>query len=186
MGENPEALVLIAYPGDGISQLRQALELGFFNRFVFSDGMKSTEMVDAIGAQFLNGSIGTAPESVETESASLFRDAYSAVHGELPPFPFIDTAYDATFLMALAIQAAGSTDRTAVRDALRSVAAAPGVPIMPGEWEKAVAALAAGQDINYAGAAGSQDFDEAGDVPGTIGVWTITDGVINTLNIVEG
>jgi ABC-type branched-subunit amino acid transport system substrate-binding protein len=178
-----EALVHIAYPGDGIPQIRQALEEGFFTRFVFTDGMKSTEMIETIGAQFLNGSIGTAPEALETDASVLFRAAYEVAHGEVPPLPFIAEAYDATFLMALAIQAAGSTDRTAVRDALRGVASAPGVLIMPGEWDKAVTALAAGQDIDYVGAAGSQDFDAAGDVPGTIGVWTILDGEITTLEI---
>jgi len=41
-----------------------------------------------------------------------------------------------------------------------------------------VAAIAAGKDIDYVGASGSQDFDAKGDVPGTFGVWTIADGKI--------
>jgi branched-chain amino acid transport system substrate-binding protein len=182
-GNGAEALIHVAFPGDGIPQIRQALEEGFFDEFIFTDGMKSVEMIENIGAQFLNGAIGTAPESIATASADAFRNGYEAEFGEVPPLPFIDNAYDATFLLALAIQKAGSTDRTAIRDALRSVAGGGGTPILPGEWEKAVAEIAAGREIDYQGAAGSQDFDENGDVPGTIGVWTIEDGEIKTLEI---
>ena len=40
--------------------------------------------------------------------------------------------------------------------------ALPGMQVFPGEWDKALAALKQGEDINYEGAAGSQDFDETG------------------------
>ena len=72
-----------------------------------------------------------------------------------------------------------------MRDALRFVANPPGTPILPGEWAKAKALLAQGEDIDYAGAAGSQNFDAAGDVPGTIGHWVIEDGRIRTVEILE-
>ena len=39
--------------------------------------------------------------------------------------------------------------------------------IRPGEWKKAVAAIAAGEDINYEGASGAIEFDDQGDVAGT-------------------
>ena len=179
-GNGVEALVHIAFPGNGIPQLRLALEEGFFKKFIFTDSMKSVELIDTIGAGNY-GVFGTAVETIATASEDLFRDAYEIEFGDVPLLPFAGNAYDATFLMALAIQKAGSTDRTAIRDALCSVAGGGGLPILPGEWTKAVAALSAGQHINYQGAAGSQDFDANGDVPGTIGVWTITDGDFQTL-----
>ena len=185
-GGKPQALVLIGYPEDGTPILRQSLEEGFFKKFVFTDGMKAPEIIAAIGAQYLNGSIGTAPEAIaDSPTAATFKKAYEAKFGELPPKPFIDTAYDATFILALAIQKAGSADPKKVRDALRAVAGPPGVKIGPGQWKEAVAAIAAGKDIDYVGASGSQDFDAKGDVPGTFGVWTIADGQIKTLEIVE-
>ena len=93
---------------------------------------------------------------------------------------------NAVGILALAIEKAGSTDRTAVRDALREMAGDGGMPILPGEWEKAKAAIAAGEDIDHMGAAGSQDFDAAGDVPGTIGVWTIRNGEFVTQEVRTG
>jgi ABC-type branched-subunit amino acid transport system substrate-binding protein len=184
--DGSEALVLIGYPENGVAILRQALEGGFFQQFVFTDGMKTPDIVDAVGAQFMNGSIGTAPQAVaDSPAAAAFTEAYEAEFGELPPKPFIDSAYDAAFLLALAIEHAGSTDRTAVRDALRGVANPPGTEILPGEWEKAKQAIADGEDIDYVGAAGSQNFDENGDVPGTFAFWAIEDGEIVTKEIVE-
>jgi branched-chain amino acid transport system substrate-binding protein len=180
-----EALVLIAYPGDGVPIVRAALEEGLFDTFIFTDGMKSTELIDAIGAEHLEGMVGTAPEAPETDASARFREVYEARFGELPPRPYIDTGYDAVYLLALAIEKAGSTEGPAIRDALHEVAAAPGEQILPGEWEKAKQLIADGQDVDYQGAAGSQDFDENGDVPGTFGIWRIQGGQIVTERIVE-
>ncbi|MFQ5939933.1 MAG: ABC transporter substrate-binding protein [Alphaproteobacteria bacterium] len=181
----PRALVLIGYPEDGVPILRQSLEEGYFSKFIFPDGMKAPEIIEQVGAKHLNGSHGTAPEAVETDASRLFKKAYEAKYGELPPKPFLDTAYDAAFLLALAIEKAGSAEGKAVRDALRSVANPPGTAILPGEWAKAKGLLAKGEDIDYVGAAGSQNFDAAGDVPGTIGHWVIEDGKIKTVEILE-
>jgi ABC-type branched-subunit amino acid transport system substrate-binding protein len=179
------ALVLIGYPENGIAILRQSLEGGFFEDFIFTDGMKTPNIIESVGAQYLNGSIGTAPAAVEDSPASIaFREAYNAEYGELPPKPFIDSAYDAAFLLALAIEKANSTDRTLVKEALRMIATPPGTEILPGEWEKAKQALAAGEDIDYVGAAGSQNFDQNGDVPGSFAFWAIDGGEIVTREIV--
>jgi ABC-type branched-subunit amino acid transport system substrate-binding protein len=182
----PEALVLIAYPGDGVPIVRQALEEGVFSKFVFSDGMKSTELIDAIGAKHLEGMLGTAPEALaDSEAAVRFRKAFEAKHGELPPRPYIDTGYDAMYLLALAIERAKSTDGAAMRDALNTVANPPGEAILPGDWKKAKDLLAKGQDVDYVGTAGSQNFDKNGDVPGTFGIWQIKGGKIETLRVIE-
>jgi branched-chain amino acid transport system substrate-binding protein len=153
---------------------------------VFSDGMKSTELIDAIGARHLEGMVGTAPEAVADSPAAVrFRKAFEARHGQLPPRPYIDTGYDAMYLIALAIEKATSTAGPAIRDALHQVANPPGETILPGEWAKAKQLLADGKDVDYQGAAGSQNFDKNGDVPGTFGVWRIEGGKIRTVRVVE-
>lgn len=182
--DDPQALVLIGYPENGVTILRQALEEGFFDRFIFSDGMKSPDIIEQIGAEFLNGAFGTAPEALaDSEPSAMFTAFYEERFGERPPLPFIDSSYDATMLLALAITAADSTDGAAIRDALRDVANPPGEPIFPGEFEKAVGILAEGGDIDYVGAAGALDFDENGDVGGTFGHWVIEDGEISTIRV---
>ncbi|MGX1098454.1 ABC transporter substrate-binding protein [Amorphus sp. MBR-141] len=176
-----EALLLVAYPENGTVILKQSLEGGYFDKFIFTDGMKAPEVIEQIGADYMNGSYGSVPQSPESDGLTKFQDAYKAKNGEIPPLPYIDTAYDATMLIALAAVKAGSNDRTAIRNALREVANPPGEKVGPGDYAKAVELLKAGTDINYEGAAGSQDFDDNGDVPGTIGMWSFEDG-----KIVEG
>jgi ABC-type branched-subunit amino acid transport system substrate-binding protein len=183
---DPEALVLIGYPENGITILKQALEEGLFDRFVFTDGMKAPEIIEQIGAEFLNGSLGTAPQALtDSDSYQTFETAYEAAYGELPPKPYIDTAYDATMVLALAMEKAGSTDGAAIRDALREVANAPGTEIYPGEWAKARELLTQGEDIDYVGASGSINFDQAGDVAGTFAHWAIENGEIITVEVFE-
>jgi branched-chain amino acid transport system substrate-binding protein len=179
-----EALLLIAYPDDGgILILRQSLEEGLFDRFVFTDGMKAERVVEQIGAQFLDGAFGTAPRSEESDASRRFRKAYEKSFGELPPRPFIDTAYDATMIMLLAAEKAGSRDGTAIRDAIREIASPPGEVVLPGDFAKAKQLIAEGRDINYEGAAGPHDFDENGDVTGSFEHWKIENGALVTVRV---
>lgn len=181
-----EALVLIAYPDDGgLTIVRQSLEEGFFDQFIFTDGMKAEGLLTQIGGDFLEGAYGSTARGVETEAGNRWRAAYEEKHGALPPLPYIDTAYDAAMIMMLAIEKAGSTDGTAIRDAIRPVANAPGEAVLPGEVQKAKDLIAAGSDINYTGAAGDQEFDEAGDVSGTFEHWVIRDGEFVTERIFD-
>ena len=185
-GTDAEALLLIGYPENGITILKQSLEEGFFDRFVFTDGMKAPEVIEAIGADFLEGAFGTVAQSAsESDAYTLFNDAYEAAYGEVPPKPYIDTSYDAMMILALALEKAGNTDGIAVRDAMREVANAPGVEIKPGEWAKAAEAIANGEDIDYVGASGSVDLDDNGDVAGSFAHWAIQGGEIVTVEVFE-
>jgi branched-chain amino acid transport system substrate-binding protein len=183
---DPQALVLIAYAGDsGITIVRQALENGFFSRFVGTDGLRDNLLIEQIGADNLKDTFFTSPSSPPgTSAGEKFKAAYMAAFGDPAGKLFAEQVYDAAFVTALAIEQAGSTDRTAIRDALRKVANAPGDVIEPGEWEKAVALIKAGTDINYEGTSGSIEFDAKGDVPGVIGHFVIEGGAYKEVGIV--
>ena len=161
-------LVVLAYAdGSGQTIIRQAIESGDFENFVGGDGMVGDKLVDAIGAGNLKYMIATKPGTPDIAGAGVFAELAAAVNLD-PTAVFAAQSYDAAFLLALAIEKNGSADRAGLSAALRSVASAPGEVILPGEWKKAVAALAAGKDVNYEGASGSHEFDSAGDVPGVI------------------
>ena len=183
-GSGGEGLALFAYYGSsGITILRNSLENGLFGKFMGADGMMDNSVIEQLGADALRGNIMLSQPSSDTEGDSYkaFAAAFEAA-GNSAGAPFVTHAYDIAFLMALAIEKAGSTDRSAIPAALREVANAPGTVIRPGEWEKAKAAIAAGEDINYEGASGAIEFDENGDVAGTYslnivgddGRWTAT------------
>ncbi len=163
-----EVLVVLAYvDGSGQTIVRQALEGGDFSQFAGGDGMIGDSLVTAVGEGKLDGFIGTKIGNPETPGTAVFADAAKAA-GFDPAGSFVAQSYDAAFLLALAIQKNGSDSREGLSAALREVATAPGEVILPGEWQKAVELLAAGQDINYEGASGSHEFDEKGDVPGVV------------------
>lgn len=172
-------LMMVAYVSDGETILRQSLEGGMFDSFLLSDGMKSADIIKNLGAENIEGAVGTASQAEEgSEAAQRFTKAYNEEYGENPPEPYIDNTYDAVYLLALAAEKAGSTDGTAIRDALRDVANPPGEEILPGDWAKAVELIAAGKDINWTGAIGNEDFDENGDISGTYAEYEYKDGEI--------
>ncbi|MET0940189.1 MAG: ABC transporter substrate-binding protein [Mesorhizobium sp.] len=163
-----EMLVVLAYvDGSGQTIVRQALEGGDFTKFAGGDGMVGDSLVTAIGEGKLDGFIGTKIGRSETPGTAKYAE-FAKAAGLDPAASFAPQAYDAAFLLALAIQKNGKDGREGVSAALREMASAPGETIYPGEWDKAVKLLAEGKDINYEGASGSQEFDEAGDVPGVI------------------
>lgn len=89
-------------------------------------------------------------------------ERFHALLPELPPFAA--PAFDAVLLIALAAEKARSRDSPTLRDALRAVATPPGERLGPEDFARAKELLAAGQDVDYEGAAGGQNLDEAGDV----------------------
>ena len=180
----PDALLLIGYTGEGVPILRQALESGSFNKFLLSDGLKAPEIIDAIGGQFLEGAAGTAAAPpADYPTAEVFKAAYLAKYHESTPKPYIDTFYDAVYLLALAAEKAKSTDGAKIRDAIRSVSEDGGEKVGPGEFAKAKQLIAQGRKINYQGASGPLKFDAHGDVGGSFAHWEIHDGKIETVRV---
>lgn len=176
-GGDAEALAIFAYyGGSGITIIRNSLENGLFEKFLAADGMFDQSVIDQIGADTLKDNIMVtqAASDYDDPSYKAFATAFEAT-GHSPQAPYAAHGYDATFLIALAIEKAGGTDRSAISAALREVANPPGVVIRPGEWAKAKAAIAAGEDVNYEGAVGANDFDDKGDIVGLFSVNVVGD-----------
>ncbi|MCA1771666.1 MAG: ABC transporter substrate-binding protein [Halomonas sp.] len=180
-----ETLVVLAYADtSGQTVLRQAAESGVFTQYVGADGMVGNSLVEAVGADVLEGMIATRPGSPDLPGTDIFIEAAEAEDID-PEAVFAAQAYDAAFLVALAIEQNGSAEREGLSEALRSVASAPGETILPGEWEKAVELIAQGEEINYEGASGSHEFDDNGDVPGIVVEMTVEDGEFERVGELE-
>ena len=181
-GGGGDVLVAIGFPDEALVFIRESLENDIFTRFLFVDGTKSQDLIDGIGEQYLNGSKGTSPGSgPETPSAAAWNAAYIAEYGELPTLPFVREAYDAAIAIALAAEAAGSTEGAAIRDQLARIGAPGGDAFSPGPdgIEAALEAVGDGDDINYEGAATSLDWNDVGDVTsGYIEIWQYEGGEI--------
>lgn len=188
--DKPDVLVAISYPGHATIYLREAIEQKLITKFLFVDGTKSEEIIKAVGAQNLEGMVGTAPGSALTDGTKVFNDEYKKAYGEVPPLPFMTNMYDAAAVAGLAIKAAMvdkvAVTGTAIRDRLRKVANPPGEVVGPGlGLKKAVQLLEQKKEINYEGAAGSVDFDDAGEVVTPVEIWKFSEGKIATVRLVE-
>ena len=172
---DPQTLALFAYYGSsGITIIKNSLENSLFDKFYAADGMLDGSVIEQIGADNLRQRLFITQPASDTRDASYqaFASAYSAAGGD-PQAPYAAHGYDAVFLMGLAIEKAGATNRALISAALRAVSAPPGESIRPGEWAKAKALITAGKDINYEGAAGLNDFDSNGDVTGLFSLNTV-------------
>ena len=174
--------LLISFPEQAKVYIRESLENGIFEKFVFADPGKSQELIDDIGPEFLEGARGTAPSAgPDTDATEAWNAAYVAEFGELPTRSFVREAYAAVIAIALAAELAGSTDGTAIRDALPKVASPPGMTILPGADGIAAGleAVRDGDDVNYEGGATILDWNAAGDVTaGFVGIWEFQNGEI--------
>jgi branched-chain amino acid transport system substrate-binding protein len=163
--------------GKGIIQT--ALDTGAFEQFIFADGMIGQALIDSIGKD-LNGSVGTAAGG-ESDGFSKYLPLAKAnnIGGQ---GPYDGTSYDAGAILALAIQAAGSTDRAAIQAKIMSVANAPGEKILPGELGKALKILSEGGEVDYVGAT-SIEFSDIGEVFGTYRELEVKDSAFSLIKI---
>ena len=184
-----QALVVIAFEGQALSMVREALDKGIYSQFVFGDASKRISLVREIGGEKLGGMHGTAGASAPDNPATAgWEAAFIAEYGELPVLAYVKETYDAAVAIALAAQAAGSVDGAAIRDRLREVGGPPGRVVLgtPAGVADGLSLLADGQEIDYDGAASTLDWDENGDLSrGYIGTWRFTsDGRIEELDTV--
>lgn len=178
LADTPDVVLLAAYVVDG-AQILEDYNTSFADRsaaWLFSDGLVTTDLIDLVGADgFSFPHEGTAP-TAEGPSFPAFQELWP----DAPYSIFHTNNFDAAFLIALAMEQAGSTDGTAIRDALPLVSSG-GTPFGPDAFGDAVAAIRAGEDIDYVGASGDVDFDANGDVLGPYLIWKVEGGEIVTV-----
>ena len=174
-----QALVVIASETASLAMVREAIDNGLYESFVFGDGAKRPSLVRSLGGARLGNMYGTGPASApESAASAAWEAAWVAEYGALPVLAYVKEAYDATIALALAAQAAGRLDGAAIRDRLRAVGSSPGTVVNagPNGVADALRILAGGGEIDYEGASGSMDWDGNGDLRrGHIGIWRFTE-----------
>jgi neutral amino acid transport system substrate-binding protein len=177
---DPDAIVLIGYSDTGSMILKTAYDKGVMDAtdWLLSEWMRTDELAEMVGNDTEGNYIvanftGITPDPRATGPAhDDFAAAYEAEYGREPAV-FCSNAYDAAVIIALAIEKSGSTDGTAIRDAIHDVANAPSVEVS--DIGTALALIRNGTEINYQGASGNITVDDAGDVPGAYCQWQISD-----------
>ena len=116
--------------------MKEAAETFGFRTFLFADGTKSLDLVAAVGADTLEGLVGTAPGLPAGPAHAAFVRQYRAAYGDKPPLPFIENAYDALAVIEVWRFAAGGIEPLFTRDAQQPYCdytpAATATPYVPG------------------------------------------------------
>jgi branched-chain amino acid transport system substrate-binding protein len=182
----PEAVLLIAYSVDA-AQIIKDYNSAFASQqtfWFFTDATEDTSFVSAVGgSNFTFQHEGTGPATPSTAAYDSYAASFmSKFAKKADPGTFSPNVYDATYLIALAMQKGGMATSATIKANLRGVANPPGTTVGPGQWAAALTALQAGGDVNYEGASGPVDLDAtAGEPAAPYDIWKVSSGAITVV-----
>jgi len=120
-GSNPEFIFIPGYYEEVGLIVKQARELGITVPLMGADGWDSPTIVDLAGAEALNNTFIINHYSAEDPDgiAKAFADKFDEKYGKAPN-SFNALGYDTVYLLKDAIERAGSTDGTKIKDAIKA------------------------------------------------------------------
>ena len=157
----PEAVVVIGYV-ETAKVLQEMIKQGVGPadlQVFLVDANLSTEAYKDLPQNVMTGVLATLP-SGETDLTA-FNKSMLEVDPSLTDFTYAPQAYEATILVALAAQAAGCADGTAIVGALADAAGDGGEKCTT--YADCLALLKAGKYIDFVGVTGPLDFNKYGD-----------------------
>lgn len=165
----PEAVAVIGFE-ETVKLLQEMIKQGVGPKDVplyLVDGNISTTAYADFPKNTMKGVIATVPSGEADLTA--FNESLLEVDPELTDFAYGAQSYDTMMLIALAAQAAGCADGTAIAEFLPQVAGNGGEQCST--YADCLALLNAGTDIDFQGVTGPVDFNEYGDpAEGTISI----------------
>jgi len=187
LAEKPESLLLIGFPKDAVTIVREWLSLGGTQKIALNNSMRVKDFVDGVGGRFLNESFGMDNAQVQGPTVDAFNKAFEEKYKYDSKGPGVHTQYDAMMAIALAMNIAKDLTGPSIKDAVRQIHAAGGATVGTGpeEYKKALELIKAGKPIKYHGATGPIEFDVNGDVTGPALVWKIVNGEIVTDHVIS-
>jgi ABC-type branched-subunit amino acid transport system substrate-binding protein len=171
---NPDAWVIVDFP-ETYNKVGPALvRTGKWDpkKTWGTDGLASSGLPESAGTAATEGFRGTAPGAPEKnpEPAEAFDRLFkSSAPKSIKRQTFDAQNFDAVILCYLSAVAAGKADGQKMADNVRDVSAPPGTSYSWEQLPAAIKALKDGDDIDYVGAAGGIDMNDAGDA--TSGVY---------------
>ena len=145
------------------TDLQARKEANFDIRKTFGTDSLASPRLGKTSPQTSEGLRGVAVGAPRQGAAAEEFDKRYTARGKAKRQTFDAQAFDAVVLCYLSAVAAGSTAGVDMRDTVREVSAPPGRKYTWQQLDQAVKALEAGQDIDYDGASGPIDLNEAGD-----------------------
>ena len=119
-GLQPDATYFTGYYAAGGLMVKQFKQKGVSGLFLAGDGSFSEDVIKIAGADNAEGLLITATPTAEfIEGAEAFTSEYKQTYNNLAPGPFSALSYNAVNLLADAIGRANSTDRDAIKKAIK-------------------------------------------------------------------
>jgi ABC-type branched-subunit amino acid transport system substrate-binding protein len=152
---DPDAVGAVMYPGGGRTILQQWNQGGYGGDWVGAEAILSPELLSDL-SDIVEGMYITSPQTANSETFQ------SNMGGTGNITQFAPHAYDATYLMGLAMEAGGEASGTAIAENIRSVSRATDgdTTVSVSEFGTGKEALGNGDAVNYDGASGSVDLNE--------------------------
>lgn len=183
---DPTMVVMVALEQDAI-----ALSVAWDNggdpvipgmQFFFTDGARSQNFLDG-APDAVAGMCGSAPTyPVRGDAYDVLKDAYEEDNTDvLEAQVYAPNVWDAFHLIAAGLVQQVRQDPDApvggagLRDAITEISKG-GQILHAGEWRNIISNLRAGNDVDYDGAAGPNNFDEFGQAVGPYEVWCVGPG----------
>ncbi|MFH5798600.1 ABC transporter substrate-binding protein [Haladaptatus sp. CMAA 1911] len=148
---DPDAVAFVTEPGNA-KILERLAKSSYDGDFVLSEGVIPAEI-----PSHMDGMYSASVAVEQTTGAIELRQKLDDI---TPLAPYTQHAYDAMFLLGLAIQQAGNATGTTISENLVSVSGGTGQTISVGEFARAKTILDADRTMNYQGASSSVDLSE--------------------------
>jgi len=188
---NPDALLFFSQSQDGGTFVKQAAEAGLslliigttewlgenFPETATESAMNAHKHVWISGFSYVDG-----PTFADYEPR-LKASKWADVVGQ-PENSYNIQYFDVLVVTALAIEAAGSTNASEWAPKVREVAMGPGKKVHT--YKEGLAAIRAGEDIDYSGLTGEFDYGPTGTVSGLYGIFEWRGGELVQVATVDG
>lgn len=186
MAAKPDVVFFQQDPQTAGTFFHEAAELGFNTKttWVGTDTEMSQDVFKALGPTLATTNFFFAHGSVEHSRAlAAFTAAYKKKTGSSQFLTFAPESYDATTILALAIDKAGSTSGPAIAKAVLEVTTESPGAVTVYTYADGLAALKAGKTIKYSGVASTDVFDQWHNVAGPMVVsrWNATGTIADVL-----
>lgn len=173
----PEVIIYELSPPEGAVVFKEFTELGLKAQWIGSDFVNDKFAEATWPAS--KGVIGVNPGALLSPRYEAWAKDLQALSGKPGVSQFSENAYDAMNIIALALASSKEVSRKAILDNIRKVSSPPGKKVM--NFAEGAKLLRQGQDIDYDGVAGSQDFDAYGNAITYLKVVLIEEGKLKRI-----
>src|SRR5262245_13029684 len=124
LAAKPESMLLIGFPKDAVTIVREWLSLGGSKNIALNNSMRTLDFVNGVGAKFTEDFFGMDNAQVAGPHVEAFNKAFEDKFKTDSKGPGVHTQYDAVMVLGLAMNIAKDLTGPSIREAVRQVHAA--------------------------------------------------------------